>query len=157
MTTTAHHARRPARRNASRLVDAGAPRYNGDEDLTSDLSGALAASITARLDAERELRVAETARGHAAKALEKNLWPMRLDEPTRAALRAEYAATDAEVQHRRAVVERARALEQAARTVQDAVAHPARDDDRETAAGLGRVLAAWQRFRDAQGGVQPAF
>ncbi|GAA1929090.1 hypothetical protein GCM10009775_21440 [Microbacterium aoyamense] len=141
MSTSTHHARRPVRR-------AAAPIAASTPDATTGLAEALSSVSDARARAAHDLRVSELARRRAAQALEQDLRPMRIDEATRASLRAEYAEADAEVGRRREAFERAARLDDAAREIATAVAEspgPATD-------GLGSILQAWNRLRDVVGG-----
>ena len=82
---------------------------------------ALASTGEATAVAERELRVAETERSLAARALEYGLHPMTLDETERALLRAAYAAADAVVAAKGQEVDRSRTLTHAVQTIADTI------------------------------------
>ena len=156
MTTTAHHARRPARerRPITAPTTASVPRSADALAIDLDLAVSSAAAHTA--EAERELHVSELARRRSAQALEQDLRPMRLDETARAALRAAYAEADAEVARRRRTFDQAARLEAAAREIVAAMSASVETDARTAADGAGGVLIAWSRLRDAVGGPRIA-
>ncbi|MET0811633.1 MAG: hypothetical protein ABWY03_01175 [Microbacterium sp.] len=140
MTTTTHHARRPVRRAAAAVPPAVVS--------TTDFAQALTSAADARIRAEHDLRASELVRRRAGHALEQDLRPMRIDEATRAALRADYAAADAEVARRRQALDRAVRLDDAAREIAGAVA----ESEDVQVEGLGGILIAWSRLRDAVSG-----
>ena len=107
------------------------------------LAEALASTGEATAAAERELRVAESARSRAARALEYGLHPMTLDETERARLRAAYAAADAVVAEKRHAVDRSRTLADAVQTIADTIG-PLDAEDHELANRLTATLALWQ-------------
>ena len=115
MSTITHHVRRPARESTAerRQLVAVPPAADPADELRTAVEWAIAESRSAREDAERALGRAEVVRVRAATALEHDLRPMRIDEATRAALRATYAEADADVAAKRREVERARDLETA--------------------------------------------
>ena len=145
MSTITHHIRRPAPESTPDRVLVALPAQTAVEkaadsaaELRAAVERSLEASRTAREQAERAYRLSERTRAHAARALEQDLHPMRLDEATRAARRADYAAAATEAEARLADLQRARALEEATARVCAAI-------DQGDSAGLGALLVAQLR------------
>ncbi len=168
--TTIYHAQRTniagtRPRRADRtiaVIPAGADaRSDAAPDAAAELQGILADALTATradtVQAERDLRIAQTERARAARALEYGLRPMTIDETDRARLRAAYAAADSAVADQQRVVDRARALESAARVIAesaDGASDPAAQElaDRLTASlALLRPLDAREPRRQRAG------
>jgi phage shock protein A len=136
------------------------PSQQGRADAAPDAAGklhrilaeALASTGEATVGAERELRVAESERARAARALESGVYPMTFDEAERARLRAAYAAADAVVAEKRRAAEHSRTLVRAVQTVADAI-EKLDTADHELANRLTSTLALWQvaSAREAQG------
>ncbi|WP_404431306.1 hypothetical protein LG299_14080 [Microbacterium lacus] len=157
MSTITHHIRRPAPESspdrvlvalpaqatqATQATQPAQPAAEKTADPAAELRAAversLEASRTAREQAERAYRLSERTRAHAAHKLEQDLHPMRLDEATRAARRADYAAAAAEASVRKADLQRAHALEDATARVCAAIAQG-------DSTGMGALLVAQLR------------
>ncbi len=155
MTTTAHHAPRPARARRM-LMAAPEPEARSAAALRRDLEHVVEIAAAETAAAEHALRASELARRDAGRALEQDLRPLRIDEAARSALRADYAAADADVDRRRRALEKAARLEQAAREIVAALSARAEPEPHVAAEDAGGVLLTGSRLRDAVSGPRIA-